>query len=83
MGLGKPYRVKNLLEYLAEEGKVVKVRRVNRMGPHKPPVTFIHYFIADEFLSAALTECCNMLERTHQAYADGFVRLSRELRPLV
>ena len=83
LGLGKPYRIKNLLDYLVEEGKVIKVKRVHRRGPHMPPIMFVQFFIADEFLSAALTECCDMLERTHQAYADGFVRLSRELKPLV
>jgi hypothetical protein len=83
MGLGKPYKIKNLLAYLVDEGKVVKVRRVIRRIRGTPPDTFNHYFIADEFLAAALVECCEMLERSHQAYADGFVRLSRELQPLV
>jgi hypothetical protein len=83
LGIGKPYRINNLLKYLVEEGKIIKVKRVYREHERMPPNTFYQYFIADEFLAAALTECCDMLERTHQAYADGFSRLSRELKPIV
>jgi len=55
---------------------------VYKYHPKKPPKRFFQYFIADEFIAAALVECMDMLERTHRAYADGFTRLSRELRPL-
>jgi hypothetical protein len=83
LGIGKPYKINNLLRYLVDEGKISKVKRVYKEHPRKPPVTFYQYFITDEFIGAALTECCDMLERTHQAYADGFSRLSGELKPLI
>lgn len=83
LGIGKPYRINNFLKYLVEEGKVIKVKRVYKEHPRKPPRTVYQYFIADEFLANALTECCEMLERTHSAYAEGFSRLSRELKPIL
>jgi hypothetical protein len=83
LGIGKPYRINNLLSFLLDEGKVSRVKRVFKEHPRKPPTTFYQYFITDEFMAAALVECCDMLERTHRAFADGFTRLSRELRPMV
>lgn len=83
MGIGKPYRTKNLLNHLLDEGKVSRVKRVFRERPRGYPTTFYQYFITDEFIATALVECCDMLERTHRAYSDGFTRLSRELRPMV
>lgn len=83
LGLGKPYRIGNLLKSLVDDGKVMSVRRVCKIKPGEPPTTFVQYYIADEFIAAALNECCEMLERTHRAYADGFVRMGRELKPLV
>lgn len=83
LGIGKPYRIKNLLAFLLDEGKVCRVKRVFKEHPRKPPVTFYQYYIPDEFMIAALNECCEMLERTHRAFAEGFSRLSGELKPLV
>lgn len=81
LGLGKPYRIKQTLDYLEDEGKIIKVKRVLKRKS-KPPLVFVQYFMADEFIAAALAECCAMLERSHRAYADGFKRLAGELRPL-
>jgi hypothetical protein len=67
---------------LVDEGKVSMAKRVHRPHPRKPVKRIFQYFITDEFMIAALTECIDMLERTHQAYAEGFARLSGELRPL-
>lgn len=83
LGLGKPYRVKNLIKSLMEDGKIVRIKRVYKKNPSTPPRTFYQYCIADEFIANALVECCDLLERSHRAFADGFVRMSRELKPLV
>ena len=83
LGIGKPYRIKNLLKFLKDEGRVGVVKRVYKEKPRRPPITFYQYYIADEFIAAALAECCDMLERTHFAFAEGFSRLSKELKPLV
>jgi len=83
LGLGKPYRIKEILSYLVDEGKLVKVKRVVKKKPRTPPDTFYHYFMADEFLAAALAELCELLKRTHLSYASGFERLSWDLKPLI
>ncbi len=84
LGLGKPYRIKATLNYLVDEGKIVKVKRVLRSKkPRTPPKTFHHYFIADEFIATALVEVMDLLQRAHQDYADSFQRLSQELKPYV
>ena len=79
--IGKPYRITNLLEFLVDEGKVVLVRSTIKKDPRKRGVPQFHYYIADEFIATALAECCDFLERSHRAFADGFVRLSGELKP--
>lgn len=84
LDIGKPYRVKNVIRYLLEEGKIIRTRLIVPSGkPHVPPLSTYRYFIADEFMSAALVECIDFLERSHRAFADGFVRLGRELKPMV
>jgi len=83
LGLGRPYRIKALLAYLVEDGKIVKVKRsFSSKKPFEPPQTFNHYFCSDEFIPAALTEVMHVLQRSHQAYADGFKRLRMELKPM-
>jgi len=84
LGLGKPYRIRATLRYLEDEGKIIKVKRVVVSDkPRTPPKIFSHYFMADEFIANALTEIMFLLQRSHQAYADGFQRLSSELKPLL
>lgn len=83
MDIGKPYRIKNLLSFLVDEGKVVMVRSVVKKDPRKQGRSVFHYYIADEFIACALCECCDFLERSHRAFADGFARLSGELKPRV
>lgn len=83
LGFGKPYRIKNIIRFLVEDGRLVKVKRVYKPdGQFKPPVTYVQYFCADEFVAAAIHETMCLLERTHTAYADGFKRLQNDLRPL-
>jgi len=79
----KPYRTVMLLDYLCDEGKIVKVKRViqNKFG--KRTKVFNEYYIADEFLACALSEIADLLQRSHQAYADGFAQLSQELKPIL
>jgi hypothetical protein len=84
LGLGKPYRIKALLKYLVEEGKIVKVKRSYRpKGRSKPPQTVVYYYVGDEFISCALEETMGLLERSHLAYSDGFKRLRLELKPVL
>ena len=84
LGLGKPYRIKATLKYLMDEGKIVRVKRIFKSKkPRTPPKNFYHYFMADEFIACALSELMNVLQRSHQDYADSFERLSRELKPVL
>lgn len=80
---GKPYRITMLLEYLVSEGKIVKVKRVIQDKFGKRASVFNEYHIADEFLACALSETADLLQRSHQAYADGFEQLSQELKPIL
>jgi hypothetical protein len=80
---GKPYRINLLLDYLVDEGKIVKVKRVIHNKFAKKHKTFNEYYIADEFLACVLSEICDLLQRSHAAYADGFKQLSGELKPLL
>ena len=83
LGLGRPYRTTNLLAYLVDEGKIVKVKRSYRPeGKFKAPINYNYYYCSDEFIAAALEEVLKMMERSHRAYADGFKRLRLELKPL-
>lgn len=79
----KPYRTNLLLEYLCDEGKIVKVKRVIQDSFGKRQSTFNEYYIADEFLACALAEIADLLQRSHQAYADGFEQLSQKLKPIL
>ena len=82
-GLWKPYRIKKMLEFLEDQGIIVKVRRTTQAGAPGKKTTkrFNHYFCADEFIACALDETMALLERNHQAFADGFRGLRNELSP--
>lgn len=83
MRFAKPYRTTMLLDYLCNEGKIVKVKRVihNKFG--KKHSTFNEYYIVDEFLVCALSEIADLLQRSHQDFADGFGQLSQDLKPIL
>jgi len=83
LGLGRPYRIKAMLKYLMDEGKLVRVKRAYRPeGRRKPPKMFYQYFIGDEFIACALDETMALLERSHLEYSRGFRRLRLEMKPL-
>jgi hypothetical protein len=76
--LGKPSRVKMYLNFLVDQGRVVKMRRsLPKPHPKSPPRTVNHYFWADEHTAIVIEEVVKLIERRHRAIAEEFALLAQ------
>jgi len=81
-GIGKPYKLRKRLDFLVDQGILVLSKQVYKKAPHIPPKNYTLYYMADEFIGEAIVETAKLLQRSHQAYADGFRVLRNQLKPL-